>query len=74
MPLPSTSPVPFELPADELVQLQLRVARRADEIAQTQRHTTVSNFHCWLLAEAEVLKAESGLSGFGWEPLMARAS
>jgi len=61
--------VPFLRPmaaaGDALFELQLRIARRADELAR--RHQAGSppaprpasgaslNLHCWLLAEAEIL-------------------
>ncbi|MEO6004851.1 MAG: hypothetical protein ABIZ04_24295 [Opitutus sp.] len=41
--------------ADGLLHLQLRVARRADELAATRERGTILNLHCWLLAETEVL-------------------
>lgn len=42
-------------PGDELFTLQLRVARKADELALTRRAGAGLNLHCWLLAEAELL-------------------
>ena len=30
--------IPVDFPVDELVRLQLRIARRADELAQLQEH------------------------------------
>jgi hypothetical protein len=42
-----------EIPADELTQLQLRVARRADELVRENRVATPMNLHCWLMAEFE---------------------
>ena len=41
--------------ADELLELQLRVARRADELATARKTQTALNLHCWLMAETEVL-------------------
>jgi len=38
-----------------LFELQLRVARRADELAQADGSKTLLNLHCWLVAEAEIL-------------------
>ncbi len=49
--------LPDECPDDTLAQLQLRIARRADEIARDQSSTDSS--HCWRLAETEVLSRES---------------
>jgi hypothetical protein len=46
---------PAGLATDALLELQLRVARRADELAQAQQAGTPLNLHCWLVAEAEVL-------------------
>lgn len=42
---------------DPLVQLQLEVARRADELANHGTTRTSLNLHCWLQAEHEVLGA-----------------
>lgn len=44
-------------PFDELSELQLRVARRADQLVTTNSYGAASNFHCWFLAEAEIWKA-----------------
>jgi hypothetical protein len=52
-----------EIPADELTQLQLRVARRADELARGNRVVTPMNLHCWLMAEFEHI--DRGLVGEG---------
>ena len=41
--------------SDGLLHLQLRVARRADELAATRERGSILNLHCWLLAETEVL-------------------
>ena len=60
MPLPQ----PAKPPADPLLELQLRVARRADEIARSQSSSPESS-HCWLLAETEVLERESELLSNG---------
>lgn len=40
--------------SNELTSLQLRVARRADELARLQRYPTPLNIHCWLQAEVEM--------------------
>lgn len=56
------------VPLDELSALQLRVARRADQLVTTSSYGTASNFHCWFLAEAEIWKAmgrEIALAGSG---------
>jgi hypothetical protein len=45
----------FELPSDALSQLQLRVARRADELARDSNASTTLNHHCWFMAESELL-------------------
>lgn len=42
--------------ADPLLDLEIRVARRADELAQAHTMRTGLNLHCWLVAEAEVLR------------------
>jgi hypothetical protein len=44
--------------SDRLLELKLRVARRADEIARARRIEQPLNLHCWLLAETEVLAGE----------------
>jgi hypothetical protein len=46
---------PREITTDALFHLQLRVARRADELAEVRYTRTPLNLYCWLLAEAEVL-------------------
>lgn len=45
--------------ADELTLLQLRVARRADEIARELPIQTSLNLHCWLIAETEMINNEN---------------
>lgn len=40
---------------DALADLELAVARRADELAQSGLCTTPLNLHCWLQAEQEIL-------------------
>lgn len=42
-----------DFPLDELVQLQLKVARRADELARLQEHDIACGF--WETAERELL-------------------
>jgi hypothetical protein len=42
---------------DPLVDVQLQVARRADELAARPGMGTSLNLHCWLLAEREILGA-----------------
>jgi hypothetical protein len=44
-----------ELAWDALSQLQLRVARRADELARDSKVSSLPNHHCWLMAESELL-------------------
>jgi hypothetical protein len=44
-----------EVPSDPLSQLQLLVARRADDLALHARFATPLNLHCWLLAESELI-------------------
>ena len=41
--------------ADTLLELELRVARRADELARLPADEKPLNLECWLRAEAEVL-------------------
>jgi hypothetical protein len=43
-----------ELSSDALSQLQLRVARRADELVRDSKVATPLNLHCWLVAESEL--------------------
>jgi hypothetical protein len=56
---------PDERPDDTLLDLQLRIARRADEIARSQKSPSSESSHCWLLAESEVLERESALLSRG---------
>jgi hypothetical protein len=44
-----------ELSADALSHLQLRVARRADELVRESKVATPMNLHCWLMAESEMI-------------------
>jgi hypothetical protein len=45
-----------EFPLDALSQLQLRVARRADQLALEIKIPTPMNLHCWLMAESELIE------------------
>ncbi len=49
-----------ETPAWELYELELRVARRADELARTVVPHQDRNFECWLRAEREVIGEWAG--------------
>lgn len=40
---------------DELFELQLRIARRADDLARSRTVRSSLNLECWLLAEQEFL-------------------
>lgn len=42
-------------PADTLLELELRIARRADELTREKMATGTLNLQCWLVAEYEVL-------------------
>lgn len=42
------------LSEDPLFSLQLRVARRADELRRNPQVSPSLNLHCWLLAESEI--------------------
>ena len=54
-----------EFSSDALSQLQLRVARRADELARDGKVTTPLN-RCWFMAESELIEgAGSGDDGQG---------
>lgn len=41
-------------PSDTLLELELRVARRADELARLPADEKPLNLECWLQAEAEI--------------------
>jgi hypothetical protein len=41
-------------PSDMLSQLQLRIARRADELVRESKIATPLNLHCWFAAESEL--------------------
>jgi len=47
----------------ELFDLQLRVARRADELAKTVPHHRDHSVECWLRAEREVLALNGVVRG-----------
>lgn len=48
---------------DALTELQLRVARRADELAASQGWRTQLNLACWLQAEQEIFGPGEEASG-----------
>jgi hypothetical protein len=52
-----------------LLDLQLRIARRADEFARDRFAPRGLNLHCWLLAEREILSGE--LADWIAEPALA---
>ena len=53
-PSPALDPVAVvDLPLDDLVRLQLRIARRADELARLQEHDVACGY--WETAERELL-------------------
>lgn len=69
--VPMKSPAPAAesgLSLDDLLVIQLRVARRADELVSTGSQGTASNFHCWFLAEAEVWKTLSNETSLIFAP------
>jgi len=45
-----------EFPSDTLSQLQLRVARRADELVSDSKVATSLNLHRWFAAESELIE------------------
>ncbi|HYC73140.1 MAG TPA: hypothetical protein VEB66_18155 [Opitutaceae bacterium] len=47
---------------DALDDLELAVARRADQLAQTGLCPTPLNLHCWLQAEQEILGGAGSFS------------
>lgn len=47
---------------DALVELELAVARRADELAGSGLCRTSLNLHCWLEAEQEILGSSLSLA------------
>jgi hypothetical protein len=49
-----------EIPVDDpLVDIQLQIARKADELAARPGMGTSFDLHCWLLAEREILGASA---------------
>ena len=52
--------VSVDFPMDDLVRLQLRIARRADELAQLQEHDVACGY--WETAERELLPDQLRLS------------
>jgi hypothetical protein len=52
---PAKPPVPAQIAADPLLQLELRIARRADELARSAAARTALNLRHWLQAEEEIL-------------------
>lgn len=47
-------------PADDLLtEVELKIARRADEFARLLPSRSMLNLQCWLLAEAELLGRDS---------------
>jgi hypothetical protein len=46
---------------DALTEIELRVARRADELARERETHTPLDLDCWLLAEAEVMRTFSAI-------------
>jgi len=48
-------PAPPPVAYDTLTDLELRVARRADELARTRPGGDPLNVSCWLAAEREIL-------------------
>ncbi len=54
LPRPPIGHLPIgDFPLDDLVRLQLRIARRADELAQLQEHDVACGY--WETAERELL-------------------
>lgn len=45
-----------EMETDDLIELELRVARRADELARSAGTNTALNLRHWLQAEQEILQ------------------
>lgn len=45
---------------DVLTEVELKIARRADEFARTSPRKSLLNLHCWLMAEAELLGRNFG--------------
>jgi hypothetical protein len=57
-----------DFPSDALSQLQLRVARRADELARDSKVATSLNLHCWLAAESELIEGADSLVALTTNP------
>ena len=55
-----SDPAIVDFPADDLMQLQLRIARRADELARLQEHDIACGY--WETAERELLPDSLRLS------------
>jgi hypothetical protein len=55
MPLPSNHTSTDEA----LLEMELKIARRADQFARELRRQSSLNLVCWLMAEAEVLGASA---------------
>jgi hypothetical protein len=49
-------------PSDPLSLLQLRIARRADELVRDSEVVTPLNLHCWIMAESEIISSD-GIPG-----------
>jgi len=62
------SPDPLVTLADELTQLELRIARRADELAAMGLGCTKLKLSCWLQAEEELLGGQASAAGPGAVP------
>lgn len=57
VPNPADNTNPDQAEPDALAALQVRIARRADEIAAVLPGRTPLNLYCWLQAEQEILAA-----------------
>jgi hypothetical protein len=69
---PQESPVPASL--EPLADLELQIARRADELAATRLDRSSLNLVCWLQAEQEILDPilkKSTRTAVGHHPLTA---
>lgn len=66
---------PHELDKDTLSELQLQVARRADELAASLQAKSSLNLPCWFQAEEEILGAfRNSASGVESSRAVARES
>ena len=54
------------VPDDPLSQLELRVAKRADELARIGGAGTGTDLAYWMRAEREVFEGQSGLGAERW--------